>query len=77
MINVKIPSFFFIFNSFAYAAPKVISVRVGDIEKELIIAKARLAASEASMGSDTQRKFFVLALLAEIILYHHVVTTCI
>ncbi|KAI9282500.1 hypothetical protein BC943DRAFT_328918 [Umbelopsis sp. AD052] len=34
--------------------PKVISVRVGDIDKELIIAKARLAASEASMGSDTQ-----------------------
>ncbi|KAH8548302.1 hypothetical protein BGW37DRAFT_507439 [Umbelopsis sp. PMI_123] len=34
--------------------PKVISVRVGDIDKELIMSKARLAASEASMGSDVQ-----------------------
>ena len=44
-------------NAFDYTAPKVISVRVSDIDKELIIAKARLAASEASMGSDTQRKY--------------------
>lgn len=34
--------------------PKVISVRVGDIEKELAMAKARLAASEANTNMDVQ-----------------------
>lgn len=64
-----------IFDAFIYTAPKVISVRVSDIDKELIVAKARLAASEASMGLDTQRKYIERSVLASKSLCHRVVVT--